>query len=189
MPDFPYLSYRNAYLLGEGFTVQDLRYTGEQMSVDNWCNVLLDENSLSGRSIPLLMPGQLTAGNGVGCFYCGVHSHTAEQCPTRACPPSRAQVWDDLAGMDLESINEGFRQTELALAEQGVAAYPALLAGAARRPQCWRPCWTLTAPASCATCPALAVPQSRPRYGRRKSGQGRQPGLGPFGRSGRSRAR
>ena len=129
MPDFPYLSYRNAYLLGEGFTVQDLRYTGEQMSVDNWCNVLLDENSLSGRSIPLLMPGQLTAGNGVGCFYCGVHSHTAEQCPTRACPPSRAQVWDDLAGMDLESINEGFRQTELALAEQGVAAYPALLAG------------------------------------------------------------
>jgi hypothetical protein len=33
MPDFPYLSYRNAYLLGEGFTVRDLRFTGEQMAM------------------------------------------------------------------------------------------------------------------------------------------------------------
>ncbi|SDF91511.1 hypothetical protein [Desulfovibrio legallii] len=129
MPDFPYLSYRNAYLLGEGFTVQDLRYTGEQMSVDNWCNVLLDENSLSGRSIPLLMPGQLTAGNGVGCFYCGVHSHEAAQCPTRTSPPSRPAVWDRLAEMDLEAVNEGFRQIEQGLAAKGVAAYAALLAG------------------------------------------------------------
>ena len=63
MPDFPYISYRNAYLLGDGFTVRDLRFTGEQASMDSWCNVLLDENSISARSIPLLMAGRLTAGS------------------------------------------------------------------------------------------------------------------------------
>lgn len=131
MPDFPYLSYRNAYLLGEGFTVRDLRFTGEQSSMDSWCNVLLDENSISGRSIPLLMAGQLTAGNSAeaGCFYCGIHSHAAVDCPTKSCPPSHAEVWEDLAGLDLEAVNEGFREIEMALSEKGLAGYAALLEG------------------------------------------------------------
>lgn len=129
MPDFPYLSYRNAYLLGEGFTVRDLRYTGEQVSVDDWCNVLLNENSLSERSIPLLMPARLTAGDSAepGCFYCGIHSHTAVQCPTRSCPPAAPDLWDRIAVLDLEAVNEGFRRIELVLNEEGVAGYTALL--------------------------------------------------------------
>ena len=130
MPDFPYLSYRNAYLLGEGFTVRDLRYTGEQMSMDSWCNVLLDENSLSERSIPLLMPAQLTAGDAgeAGCFYCGIHGHTAAQCPTRQCPPSGRDLWDNVANLDLDAINVGFRRIEQVLTEQHTAGYDILLA-------------------------------------------------------------
>ncbi|MEG6593979.1 hypothetical protein V6C16_13575, partial [Desulfovibrio sp. 1188_IL3213] len=129
MPDFPYLSYRNAYLLGEGFTVRDLRYTGEQVSMDDWCNVLLNENSLSERSIPLLMPARLTAGDPAepGCFYCGIHTHTAAQCPTRSCPSSAPDLWDKIAVLDLETVNEAFRHIEQALNEEGVAGYAALL--------------------------------------------------------------
>lgn len=129
MPDFPYLRYRNAYLLGEGFTVRDLRYTGEQMSMDSWCNVLLDENSLSERTITLLMPSQLTEGDatGAGCFYCGIHNHTAGQCPTRSCPPSSQDLWEKVGGLDLDSINDGFRHIEQVLTAQGVAGYDALL--------------------------------------------------------------
>lgn len=132
MPDYPYMSYRNAYLLGEGFTARDLRFTGEQTAMDSWCNVLLDENSKSSRSIPLLMAGQLTASGSSahgGCFYCGIQSHTAVECPTRTYYPSRPEVWDDLASMDLEVINEGFRQIELGLADGGVAGYENLLEG------------------------------------------------------------
>ncbi len=131
MPDFPYLSYRNAYLLGEGFTVRDLRYTGEQMAMDSWCNVMLDENSLSGRSLNLLMPSRLTAPtqSGVGCIYCGIHSHDSAECPTRLGAASGPDVWENLGRLDLDSINEGFRAIEQALTEKGAAGYTAVLAG------------------------------------------------------------
>ncbi len=131
MPDFPYISYRNAYLLGDGFTVRDLRFTGEQASMDSWCNVLLDENSISARSIPLLMAGRLTAGSSGagGCFYCGIPSHTAAECPTRTYFPSRPEIWDELAGLDLENINEAFRRIEMVLGQDSVEGYEELLEG------------------------------------------------------------
>ena len=130
MPDFPYLSYRNAYLLGDGFTVRDLRFTGEQMAMDSWCNVMLDENRLSGRSITLLMPSRLTSPSpsGTGCVYCGIHSHDSSDCPTRFGPASNSQeVWESLAQLDIEAINEGFRTIELTLTEKGAGGYGAVL--------------------------------------------------------------
>ncbi|WP_298995749.1 hypothetical protein [uncultured Desulfovibrio sp.] len=132
MPDFPYLSYRNAYLLGEGFTVRDLRFTGEQMAMDSWCNVMLDENSLSGRSIALLMPSRLTSPSpsGMGCVYCGIHSHDSSECPTRFGPASNSQeVWENIGQLDLEAINEGFRSIEMTLTEKGAGGYGAVLGG------------------------------------------------------------
>ncbi|HZF62792.1 MAG TPA: hypothetical protein VEZ52_14385, partial [Desulfovibrio sp.] len=132
MPDFPYLSYRNAYLLGEGFTVRDLRFTGEQMAMDSWCNVMLDENSLSGRSIALLMPSRLTSPSpsGMGCVYCGIHSHDSSECPTRFGPASNSQeVWEKIGQLDLEAINEGFRSIEMTLTEKGAGGYGAVLGG------------------------------------------------------------
>lgn len=128
MPDFPYLSYRNAYLLGEGFSVRDLRYTGGQTSMDSWCNVLLDENRISSRSIPLIMSGQLAAGAAGGsCFYCGLPNHTAGECPTRNYFPTRAETWQQVERMDLEVINEAFRHIETVLSEKGVGGFDELL--------------------------------------------------------------
>ena len=132
MPDFPYISYRNAYLLGDGFTVRDLRFTGEQMAMDSWCNVMLDENSLSGRSITLLMPSRLTSASpsGTGCVYCGIHSHDSSECPTRFGPASNSQeIWEAIGELDLEAINEGFRTIEMALTEKGAGGYGAVLGG------------------------------------------------------------
>lgn len=90
MPDFPYISYRNAYLLGDGFTVRDLRFTGEQASMDSWCNVLLDENSISARSIPLLMAGGLPwAAAGPGAAFIAAFPAIRRRSAPRA-PISRA---------------------------------------------------------------------------------------------------
>lgn len=109
----------------------DLRFTGEQASMDSWCNVLLDENSISARSIPLLMAGRLTVGSSGagGCFYCGIPSHTAAECPTRTYFPSRPEIWDELAGLDLENINEAFRRIEMVLGQDSVEGYEELLEG------------------------------------------------------------
>jgi len=111
--------------------VRDLRFTGEQMAMDSWCNVMLDENSISGRSIPLLIPSRLTmpSPSGIGCVYCGIHSHESADCPTRFGPASSPEVWDQLALLDLDAINEGFRTVELALTEKGTGGYAAILGG------------------------------------------------------------
>lgn len=128
MPDFPYMSYRTAYLLGDGFAIQDLRFSDRQTSMDSWCNVALDDGGGRFSAIPVLMASNLTTG-GNGCFYCGVRSHEAHQCPTMRMPTSTANEWWELAGLSLESINEGFRHIERTLSEKGIAGYQELLPG------------------------------------------------------------
>lgn len=128
MPDFPYISYRNAYLLGEGFVVRDLRYSGAQASMESWCNVLLDENAISARSIPLVIAASLSGSSEPGeCFYCGLSSHSSAECPTRSYFPTRPDSWQAIASMDLEEINEAFRQMEPVLAKGGTDGLAAAL--------------------------------------------------------------
>lgn len=128
MPDFPYMSYRNAYLLGEGFAIQDLRFSSDQSSMDSWCNVMLDEGAATQHAIPLLMSGHLISGQGNGCFFCGMRSHETAQCPTLGMAPTSSDVWWELAGMSLETINDSFRLIEHVLTEKGLAGYGELLA-------------------------------------------------------------
>lgn len=128
MPDFPYISYRNAYLLGDGFVVRDLRFSGGQTGMDSWCNVMLDENSISSRSIPLVMSAKLAGSNeNAECFYCGIGSHSPSECPTRAYFPSRPETWLEIGLMDLDAINEAFREIENMLAKKGMRGYEAIL--------------------------------------------------------------
>lgn len=127
MPDFPYLSYRNAFLLGSGFVVKDIRFTS-QTNMDSWCNTMLDENSISARSIPLVMSAQLS-GNSESpeCFYCGLSGHTAAECPTRTYFPSSQDAAQEIATMDLEGINDAFRRIEHSLSSKGLAGYDEIL--------------------------------------------------------------
>lgn len=129
MPDFPYVSYRNAYLLGEGFVIRDLNFRGNQSGMDSWCNVILNENSVSARSIPLVMSAQLAQSESVeqGCFYCGLQNHSAVECPTRNALPSNGQAQADLSVLGLDDINEAFRTIEITLARKGVSGFNKLL--------------------------------------------------------------
>ncbi|MEG2172404.1 MAG: hypothetical protein RRY29_04000 [Desulfovibrionaceae bacterium] len=130
MSDFPYMSYRNAYLLGEGFSIQDIRFSGNQTSMDSWCNVALDEEGFSSHSVPVIMAGHLITGQGNGCFYCGMRSHGSHECPSLTMPPSTGDVWWELAGQNLETINESFRTIEHVLTEKGLEGFQDLLASA-----------------------------------------------------------
>lgn len=128
MPDFPYISYRNAYLLGEGFAVRDLRFTGGETSMDTWCNVLRDENSITSRSIPLVMASQLaSSADSPSCFYCGMPNHKACECPTRSYFPSRPETWQNIASLGLDQINEAFRKIEVTLSSKGLRGFNILL--------------------------------------------------------------
>ena len=128
MPDFPYMSYRNAFLLGEGFTITDLHYSATQTTMDSWCTVALGEGQAAdGNFIPVLVAGQLVAGDSPGCFYCGMRNHEASQCPSKRMPFYDKDVWKRFGELDLEAINEGFRFLEKTLLEQGVNVFHSLV--------------------------------------------------------------
>ncbi|MDR1856566.1 MAG: hypothetical protein LBR22_05340 [Desulfovibrio sp.] len=129
MPGFPYISYRNAYLLGSDFVVQDLRYSHSDAGMDSWCNVLLGEGASSIHSLPLRMASKLTeqGEGGWECFYCGIGSHTAAECPTRRMRPSPEDIWERVGELDIETINENFRDIEDAITIDGVEGMNGIL--------------------------------------------------------------
>ena len=128
MPDFPYMSYRNAYLLGEGFAIQDIRFSDNQANMDSWCTVALDEGSMTHRALPLLMAGQLTTGHPNGCFYCGIRSHESHECPTLHEAPTNTDLWWEMASLSLDSLNDSFRLIEREVSEKGTQAYAHIMA-------------------------------------------------------------
>lgn len=128
MPDFPYMSYRNAFLLGDGFQITDLHFSSTHSSMDSWCTVALGEGGqLNDGAIPVLVAGQLVFGDSQGCFYCGARNHEAVSCPTRRMRLSGLSVWKNFSDMSIEGINEAFRTIENVLVESGVSGYAKLM--------------------------------------------------------------
>lgn len=113
VPEFPHMSYRNAYLMGEGFEVHDTRFNIESCSVDDWCNINL---AVQGDDVlgmlPVEISNRLVAGNHNYCFYCGLRTHEPAQCPTRRFEELDSNVWRKVAAMEFETINKGFKQIE-----------------------------------------------------------------------------
>ncbi len=126
-PDLPYMSYRTAYLLGEAFLVNDIRFSNSQNSMDSWCTVALDEVASATPAVQILMPGQLISGEEKCCFYCGINTHTPEDCPTLKFPFDVIQKEQNTAELGHEEINTAFKGIEKMLSENGVEAYRKLM--------------------------------------------------------------
>jgi len=126
-PDYPYMSYRNAYLLGEGFTIIDIRFSSEQVSMDTWCNISLGENADAHQGIPIIMPGAILPSQEGGCFYCGLGGHSAAECPTHSLPVESVSPWRKFMELSFDDMNDALRQMAATLTEKGAAGYTAML--------------------------------------------------------------
>ena len=126
---FPYISYRNAYLLGKGFLVRDLHFSGDQMTMDEWCNIQLVDNDSKKEAISLLMPGKLTEtiDGSTECFFCGLSSHTTFDCPTLHLPRMEEDVWTNIGTVDLVTMKKSFQEIETCLEKKGLEGYQVLL--------------------------------------------------------------
>ncbi len=128
VPGFPHMSYRNAYLLGDTFVVHDVRFSVDNSSVNDWCNISLSaEGDCSLGLVPVEIAGSLMAGSKPYCFYCGLRSHEPADCPSRMLPALDKGAWSDVALLDFEAINEGFRAIEVQVAANVVEAFDTLL--------------------------------------------------------------
>jgi tetratricopeptide (TPR) repeat protein len=130
MPDYPHMSYRNAFLLGEGFKVNDVRFSVDQSSLDDWCNVGLKGNmDKSMGALQIELPKRLVSGKETHCFYCGMHSHTTPECPSRTLNELEPTLWDRLSLMNLDTMDKGLRAIDAALAKNPEGGPLALFEG------------------------------------------------------------
>lgn len=108
MPDFPHLSLRDAVLLGPAFQIHEVRFAHGQHTPEAWCNVSLkDEEEESAGSLPNLSPAALVYGDHDYCFYCGLRSHSTQECPTKQLEYPTPNVWASVAAYDLVTMKKG----------------------------------------------------------------------------------
>jgi tetratricopeptide (TPR) repeat protein len=118
MPDFPHMSYKTAFLLGTGFHINDVRFSMDQSSVEDWCNVTLskDTDQDSG-ALQVELPKRLVMGRENHCFYCGLRSHPLTQCPSRGLEKLNLTIWEDVAQLDFADMNKALGAMDKVLAE------------------------------------------------------------------------
>lgn len=109
MPDFPHLSLRDAVLLGPEFQIHEVRFAYGQHSPDSWSNVSLkdEEEESGGGAMPNLSPTSLVYGDNEYCFYCGLRSHTTQNCPTKLQDNPTPKIWQSVAAYDLSTMKKG----------------------------------------------------------------------------------
>ncbi len=122
-PNFPYINYRNAYLLGEGFHIQDLNFSSAKGNITQWCTVVHDSYSVQANRISVLLPDSFVAGKHLSCFYCGMKSHETSSCPSKKLPETSTSFWEDFNNIDIDTINLTYRSIEIQLQKEGIKAY------------------------------------------------------------------
>ncbi len=127
-PDFPYMSYRTAYLLGDGFSIQDLRFSDNHKNLDTWCTISLDAANSNFNTIPVLMASKLLDSDEPCCFHCGINTHTSARCPTKKEKRYDSYLEGDNLGLDLKDVNTAFKEIEKNLSHDEVHGYEKTLA-------------------------------------------------------------
>ncbi|WP_432737252.1 tetratricopeptide repeat protein [Maridesulfovibrio sp. FT414] len=132
-PDCPHLRYRDAYLLGDDFVINEVRFGSEQETVDSWCHVSLRKGikDLSSNAIEVTISRRVSVGDMDDCFYCGMKNHSPAQCPSKQLKGLDSQVWKNLAAIDNDKFNEGFQNIDLQMQgkENLVGEFSKLVAG------------------------------------------------------------
>lgn len=114
-PDCPHLRYRDAYLLGKEFAINEVRFGSEQETVDGWCHVSLKHGvqDSSAGAMEVTISRRVSIGEHEDCFYCGMKNHSPAQCPSRQLTGLDPRVWKQLAAIDSEAFNEGFQSIDI----------------------------------------------------------------------------
>ncbi|MBI9111510.1 M48 family metallopeptidase [Maridesulfovibrio ferrireducens] len=132
-PDCPHLRYRDAYLLGKDFAVNEVRFGSEQESLEGWCHVSLKKGveDSGSDSIEVTISRRVSIGEHDDCFYCGMKNHIPSECPSRTLQGVDPNVWKQLAAIDSEKFTEGFQNIDVGMQgkEDVVAEFKKILQG------------------------------------------------------------
>ena len=117
-PDYPHMVMRNSLMLGDDFSVHEVRFAASQHSQEDWSSIsLVSEDNTGADVLPQLVPTTVALGNHPHCFYCGLRSHLTSQCPTRNMDERDPVVWRKIARLDFASMRQGVHDIDARLSE------------------------------------------------------------------------
>lgn len=118
-PDSPHLKYRDAYLLGKDFIINEVRFGSDQESIDSWCMVSLsqDHGEATEAGLEVTISRKIAVGENDECFYCGMKNHLPVNCPSKVLANYRGKIWKNLAVVDVKDFTSGFQNIDLKIAE------------------------------------------------------------------------
>jgi tetratricopeptide (TPR) repeat protein len=110
VPDYPHMTYRTGFLLGDRFKIQDVGFSLERTKMSDWCYVSLKEGDIEEAtgSLQVFTPPVVVAGKQKSCFYCGLRNHEPSQCPTRNIEALHPEIWGKLAGKSMDDISSEY---------------------------------------------------------------------------------
>ncbi|MDL2291059.1 tetratricopeptide repeat protein [Desulfovibrio sp. OttesenSCG-928-F20] len=113
IPDYPHMTMGNALMLGNEFSVHEVRFAPSRQIPDDWASISLADDSGTGTGdLPQLAPVQLTMGHHEQCFYCGQRSHESAQCPSRLLTSAEPSVWPKVARLDFDAMRKAVADIE-----------------------------------------------------------------------------
>ncbi|WP_035104260.1 tetratricopeptide repeat protein [Desulfohalovibrio reitneri] len=134
-PDYPHLSYRHAFLLGDDFKVNQVAYFSDRLGIDNWCYVTISKEGEAGSEggrLQVELPKRMVAGTANECFYCGLKNHAPAECPSRQLRSAHPEVWEKLAHINLEEFSDVSKEVDEALQQEPLQGMGKLLHGEGR---------------------------------------------------------
>lgn len=116
-PDCPHLRYRDAYLLGKDFAINEVRFGSDQETLEGWCHVSLKHGveGLSAGAMDVTISRRVSIGEMDDCFYCGMKNHAPADCPSKKLKGLDPGAWKKLAAIDSDKFNEGFQNIDLSM--------------------------------------------------------------------------
>ncbi len=122
-PDYPHMFKRNALMLGEEFSLHEVRFAASGQHPDDWCSVSLSITPESGTTaLPNLTPATLAPGENIHCFYCGQRSHKTADCPTRHMSGRDEKVWSRMAVLDFAAMRQSVQAIDKRMKENPESA-------------------------------------------------------------------
>jgi tetratricopeptide (TPR) repeat protein len=130
-PDFTYMQFRSAFLLGAEFKINTMAYSSQGGNIDDWCYVSVSEiqASESHGSLDLDLPRNLLTGAGAPCFYCGLRNHGPAECPSKRLPDIDPGIWEKIGDLGLPTMNEKFAAINDMMAAEPLEVAHKLLSG------------------------------------------------------------
>lgn len=105
IPDYPHMTMRTALMLGDEFSVHEVRFAPSHQSPDDWASVSIrEESGGSAGALPQLAPINLILGKFPYCFYCGQRSHASVECPSRQLDALDTNTWNQVAQLDFTGM-------------------------------------------------------------------------------------